>query len=299
MSDVTFHTRDDWGARPRKGTPSKISSEGITVHYGGESPWGGSNVDRSSGGAFMADTDHNRCASILRAWQDFHMNSKGWSDIAYNSAFCPHGHVYDLRGPGIRSGANGTNAGNSRSVAFVYIGGGDDPLTEPAKRAAHAEAVRFRQSLWRNHSDWKSTQCAGNPIKLWQSQGWPKPTTDTGELDITMGQYEDLKGQLVGTNMMLGFLMQKLSKVDFETFEVENGWLFDEFLTKDKPADGGPSRYELFLDGFNNAARLEEQEDLTRYVIDCLDVLATKLEVKLPKMPAALVASDTTPNKKG
>ena len=169
-----LHSRADWGGRPPKEPPSRILSEGLTAHYGGDSPWGTS-VDRSTAARFLATADHNRCASILRAWQAYHMDVKGWNDGAYNSAGCPHGHRYEIRGPGRRSGANGTNTGNDRSEAIVYIAGGDDPLTDEAKRAFHDEADRFARRLRWNHSDWKSTSCAGGPIKTWQSQGWPEP----------------------------------------------------------------------------------------------------------------------------
>jgi len=177
-----FHSRADWGAKPPKTTPATIGSGGLTVHYGGDSPWGTS-VDRSTADRFLATADHSRCASIVRAWQSFHMASvsaggRGWNDIAYNAGICPHGHRYDMRGPGRRSGANGTNPGNDRSEAIVYIAGGDDPLTDPAKHAYHDEGARFHQPLRWNHSDWKSTSCAGGPIKTWQSQGWPRPQGD-------------------------------------------------------------------------------------------------------------------------
>jgi hypothetical protein len=103
---------------------------------------------------------------------------RGWNDIAYNSGVCCHGHRLEGRGVGIRSGANGTTQGNQRSCAVVYIAGGTDPLTAPAKRAFHVEANRFRTPIRRNHSDWKSTTCAGPSIKSWQAAGWPNPTGD-------------------------------------------------------------------------------------------------------------------------
>lgn len=172
-----FHSRDDWGARPRP-LSARINNEGQTLHYGGASPWGAS-ADRSSPERFAATTDHARCATILRAWQAFHVEGRGWADLAYSSAVCPHGHRYEGRGPDRRSAANGTNAGNTRSCATVYIAGGDDPVTDAAKRAFHDEAARFGVSLRWNHSDWKSTACAGDPIRAWQAAGFPAPSSPT------------------------------------------------------------------------------------------------------------------------
>lgn len=170
-----LHSRASWGARPRKAVPGAIRSEGVTAHYGGPSPWP-SSASRASAAAFRDSTDHARCASILRAWQSYHMDGRGWNDLAYNSAVCPHGHRYEGRGVGVRSGANGTNDGNARSEAVVYIAGGSDPLTVEAKLAFLDEAVRMEApSLRWDHSDWKPTACAGDPIREWERTGWARP----------------------------------------------------------------------------------------------------------------------------
>jgi hypothetical protein len=126
------------------------------------------------------------------------MDGRGWNDIAYNALVCPHGHRYEGRGPGIRSGANGTNIGNARSEAVVYIAGGTDPLTDEAKRAYLDEETRFGRELRWNHSNWKSTSCAGPAIKTWQAQGWSRPmsTTSIDEGDLSMGDITKLTEQL-------------------------------------------------------------------------------------------------------
>lgn len=166
------------GLKPPTRQPPAITSEGLTAHYGGPSPWG-STPDRSSPALFAATTSHERCASIWRAWQSFHMapvsaGGRGWSDIAYNSGVCPHGYRFEGRGPGVRSGANGTNDGNSRSCATCYIAGAGDPLTDGAKRAFGDEFVRISRARWQ-HGDWKATACAGLAIRAWQRAGWPIP----------------------------------------------------------------------------------------------------------------------------
>lgn len=168
-------SRAEWGARPPRASAPSISSEGLTVHYGGDSPW--TSADRSSPEAFRASTDHNRCASILRAWQSFHLDGRGWNDLAYNSAVCPHGVRYEGRGVGRRSGANGTNTGNARSCAVVYIAGGTDPVTTEAKAAYLDEAARFGTPLRWDHSDWKPTSCAGAPLRQWEAEGFAAPGT--------------------------------------------------------------------------------------------------------------------------
>jgi hypothetical protein len=119
--------------------------------------------------------DHTRCASIWRAWQSFHMDARGWSDIAYSSGVCPHGTRFEGRGPGRRTAANGTNTGNDLSLATCYIAGVGDPLTDAAKHAFCDEAARFGVPLDRAHSDWKPTGCPGDELRAWIRAGAPRP----------------------------------------------------------------------------------------------------------------------------
>lgn len=151
---------------------SNINPGGLTVHYGGPSPWGAA-ADRSTPERFAATTDHERCPSIVRAWHAFHL-SKGWRGLAYSSAICAHGHRYQGRGVGRRTAANGTDAGNDRSYASCYIAGGDDPLTDGAKLAFADEGARLAGLRWA-HRDWKPTACPGGPLWQWRQAGFPLP----------------------------------------------------------------------------------------------------------------------------
>lgn len=164
------------------GASSDVAPEGITGHYGGPSPW--RVADRSDGDRFAASTDHGRCGSIVRAWHDFHL-SKGWFGLAYTAAVCPHGAVFEGRGPGRRTGANGTADGNRRSYAVVYVAGVGDPLTDAAKLAFHAEETRLGVPLRWDHSDWRPTACAGDAFRFWQAAGFPaatgQPTNKPGD----------------------------------------------------------------------------------------------------------------------
>lgn len=168
-----FHSRADWGARPPVCLSTNINPEGSTLHWGGPSPWG-SGVDRSTTSRFRRSADHARCPTIVRAWQRFHLDDRGWCDLAYNSAYCPHGHRYDGRGKDVRSAAQGTNSGNLRSYAVVYIAGVGDPLTDDAKRAALDEGRRLAGLRW-GHRDWKSTACPGPFVYPWRQAGFPAP----------------------------------------------------------------------------------------------------------------------------
>jgi len=103
------------------------------------------------------------------------MDSRGWSDIAYTSGVCPHGHRYEGRGVGVRTAANGTNIGNELSYATCYIAGDGDPLTQAAKTAFVDEALRLSVLLNKVHSDWKPTSCPGSELKHWVNNGASAP----------------------------------------------------------------------------------------------------------------------------
>lgn len=167
-------TRAQIGLRPPLATPAAVASEGQTAHYGGPSPWG-AGPDRSTPARFRDTTDHHRCASIWRAWQAFHMDTRGWNDIAYNSGICPHGVRLEGRGPRRRSGANGTNTGNARSTATCYIAGDSDPITVEAKTAYLDECSRMGSPPRWQHGDWKSTACAGPSLRAWKGTGFAPP----------------------------------------------------------------------------------------------------------------------------
>lgn len=158
-----LHSRAEVGLAPPRNTSRLIRPAHLTAHYAGPSPWRGK------------APNHARCATIWRGYQAFHTGARGWSDIAYTSGVCPHGHRYEGRGPGVRTAANGTNAGNAASYATCYIAGVGDPLTDVAKAAYHDEAQRLGVPLNRAHSDWKPTACPGDPLRDWVHGGAASP----------------------------------------------------------------------------------------------------------------------------
>ena len=160
-----FHSRAELGMRPPRAGYSGIDSEGLTAHHGGPSPW--------PRGQF----DHSRCAAIWRAWQSFHMDDpdRRWNDIAYTSGVCPHGHRFEGRPAGKRTAANGTNEGNSRSEATVYVGGTGDAFTDAAKRGFLAEHRRLGSRIRWPHRYWTSTTCPDDVIAAWVAAGAPAP----------------------------------------------------------------------------------------------------------------------------
>jgi len=161
-------SRAQWGARPAKQRQALARNEqrGTAVHY--------SAADADE------QTDHANCARRVRAIQDFHMDGRGWSDIAYSFLTCKHGYVYEGRGRGIRTAAQGTNSGNNAYHAVCFLGddtAGRDDVTSIGRNAI-AEAVAFCNA-WagvrdvKPHSWFHSTGCPGDDLRGWIAAGLP------------------------------------------------------------------------------------------------------------------------------
>ncbi|MDQ2910908.1 MAG: N-acetylmuramoyl-L-alanine amidase [Actinomycetota bacterium] len=159
--------RQAWGAAlPRCTTPlPATAAQGLAVHY--------------SGAGADAQDDHPSCAARVRAIQRFHQSpspddpTKPWCDIAYNHLFCRHGYVFEGRGFGLRSAAQGTHEGNDRYFAVCFLGNDRarrDDLTA-AGRQALSELVAAYRSRYpratglRPHSDFVATACPGDELR--------------------------------------------------------------------------------------------------------------------------------------
>lgn len=181
-------TRAQWGARPRKGSPTPLHPTGATAHWEGP---------------HMGTFPHDTCPGKVRQIQAFHMDTRGWNDIAYNAVVCPHGYVYEGRGPGARSAANGTDTGNDNDAAVCYLGGEGDPFT-PEGAQAMADAMHWLSPGGQRHAhrDWKPTACPGDTIAAWaHSPAARGPGPDQGDDDMLSPEAQD-------------FIRQELSNQD-------------------------------------------------------------------------------------
>ena len=113
-----------------------------------------------------------KCVEHVRGIQRYHMDARKWADIAYSFVVCPHGTVFEGRGWGVRTAANGTIAGNASFHAACYLGGVGDPFTGAA-RLAIVQLVAESRRRWpagrlvRPHSSFKPTACPGDDIRAW------------------------------------------------------------------------------------------------------------------------------------
>lgn len=180
---ATIINRAGWGAAAPKSRTSLDPArlDGVTVHWFGTP---------------KAAATHAGCDDLLRSVQKTHMAPgglgvpNGGSDIAYNHAVCPHGSIYELRGFGVKTGANGTSEGNARHAAIVYMAGTGDPLTEDAKIG-----LNYLIKEWRAkgagtevspHRRWTGSACPGPDLILWLNAGRPTgaPVPDPEEPDV-------------------------------------------------------------------------------------------------------------------
>jgi hypothetical protein len=157
---VTTQTRADWGAVPAKKIyrPDPSLIKHFIVHH--------------TTGDHEANSDS---AKWVRAIQHYHMNGRGWNDIAYNFLVDKNGVVFVGRGWGVAGGH--TKGRNVSSVGVAFLGDGRKGLPEPAKRAiAHlyAQARGLYGAVQAScHSNWSQTQCPGAPVVDWVRAGLP------------------------------------------------------------------------------------------------------------------------------
>jgi hypothetical protein len=146
-----FVSRAAWGARPpRPGIGKLVASYGTTVHY--------------EGGNGLAITSHAQCASVVRGIQNFHMDGRGWLDIAYTGLVCPHDYVYEGRWVGKRTAAQGTDEGNGQAYALCALLDTNDPLAAGLLDGlvGGVQMLRYLGGAGHGingHRDWHPTAC--------------------------------------------------------------------------------------------------------------------------------------------
>ena len=125
--------------------------------------------------------NHARCAGRVLGIQRYHMEEKGWLDIAYSHVVCRHGFVFVGRGYGIRTAANGTTAANDHYFAVCFLGDDTPGRADVTRQARHAlgELIRDYQRRYpralhvRPHSAFTSTLCPGRELSAWiDRRGW-------------------------------------------------------------------------------------------------------------------------------
>lgn len=156
---MRYVTREEWGSRQ----PDYITHldprrvDRIFIHH--------------TTGAQQSDK-----TAWLRSIQRFHMETRRWSDIAYNLLVDADGVCYMGRGLG-RVGGH-TKGWNSRSVAIAYLGDGSTDVPAAATRAIRRAVEDC--DLWFDrelpvfgHRDVGNTACPGDVLYGWLRAGMP------------------------------------------------------------------------------------------------------------------------------
>lgn len=162
-------TRAQWGARPRgKGAATPFDPKGVAVHW--------------VGGGWTWPWPHTACDDKVRGIQADHMDSNGWSDIAYNFLACPHGYVYEGRGLNRRSSANGDATVNTYWYAVCCLWGTKSGSVTEALLTAARDAIDHCRdnggagNELRGHRDLNETSCPGDQLYAWVRAGAPRPS---------------------------------------------------------------------------------------------------------------------------
>lgn len=190
---VDYLPRSAWNARTPRPGPGRLTAsrvEGVTLHWPG------------MGDRHIASKAS--VASALRGWQDYHMDGRDWSDIAYQVAVDQAGRAWMLRGLANQSGANGDNDVNERYGAILLVvGTGEDPTPEliATTRAVIADfrALYPHGTAIKPHSAVRPepTDCPGDQVRALITHGAfepgaPAPTTNQ-EDEMTPAQMTELK----------------------------------------------------------------------------------------------------------
>ncbi|GAA2618685.1 peptidoglycan-binding domain-containing protein [Actinomadura fulvescens] len=163
---MKYVKRSAWGARYGRG-PTSItpSAGGVAVHY--------------EGGGRLTGKPHSTCAPRVRSIESFHVNGRGWQGIAYNLLVCEHGYVFEGRGLGRRSAAQGSNTGNQNYYAVCALIGDKDPASGALLNGIR-DAIDYLRSKGagraiKPHRAFVSTSCPGSALNGWVSKGAPRP----------------------------------------------------------------------------------------------------------------------------
>lgn len=114
---------------------------------------------------------------IIKATQWFHIDTRGWADIAYNFSIDRFGRLWEGRGDKLRNAASGDTFANTQLLACeLLLGGFDsgapgDSFTQEMKDGMVALGKQYvgegRSAMFAVHRDVTATYCPGPEITQW------------------------------------------------------------------------------------------------------------------------------------
>jgi len=151
-------TRTEIGLAPPRSRSTEITPTGTTLHYAG-----------AAQGVALDLDGHLRCLALWRGYQVFHMQTRGWADIAYTLGACQHGYLLAGRGAGVRTAATGPANGYRYALCSV-LGGSETPTrdlldaVDAGVRMLRTGEVKPAGVAVDSHRDHMSTSCAGDAL---------------------------------------------------------------------------------------------------------------------------------------
>lgn len=181
---MQFVSPEEWGARINYDlwADTQYTKDDIAIHWGGnrQPTWkDGPAAERA----------------ILRAWENYHIDGKGWRGIAYGYAVGASGTVYRLRGKNNYGAHSGDHDGdgisnNKETIPIVFImGENSGPPTAAMWLGARQLYQWLVQQPWTDHNlavyghreiQPKPTTCPGDDIMGGIHAGWvqvPPPSS--------------------------------------------------------------------------------------------------------------------------
>ncbi|GAA1163747.1 hypothetical protein GCM10009630_72300 [Kribbella jejuensis] len=182
---VDYLPRSAWHARPPTAGPGSLIAshvDGVVIHWPGT-------------GSTKVIHTQAAVASALRGWQDYHMDTRGWSDIAYQVAVDQAGRAWTLRGMRTKSAANGDADVNDRYGAILLVLVTGEQPSGAMKATTRAVIADFRKlyprgTAIRPHSAVRPepTDCPGDPARAAIARGEFTPGHVEDDLPYTQAQ---------------------------------------------------------------------------------------------------------------
>lgn len=136
MVDFEITPRGEVGLAPPRGGLSPFQYvDGIVVHYVGGNPMALNPTDAQS---------RATCRNIQH--EAFNNTNEGYIDIQYNHLIDPNGNIFEGRGFGFKSAANGSANYNGHALGVCVLIGVNQPITQACQDALiwyEHEAVRL------------------------------------------------------------------------------------------------------------------------------------------------------------
>ncbi|EFN81745.1 peptidoglycan-recognition protein SC2 isoform X1 [Harpegnathos saltator] len=161
----TIISRAQWGARAPKHQAANLARKPapyVVLHH-------------STGNGCVTQAI---CQLKVREFQNYHMNSKKWSDVGYNFIVGEDGNIYEGRGWG-KQGAH-SKPFNNKSIGICIIGDYTNRTPNSAAVQAVDSLIAYGVSSGEIKNDYKllghrqtwQTNCPGNSLYT-MMQSWP------------------------------------------------------------------------------------------------------------------------------